>query len=161
LRSRNERIYFLFIFLFVPYSFLCGSHHVTVVFLVESGFPIPARVIGWAGLDFKRCRSNSKDDDVLPGKRWAWMHRWKQCCLLLLLMLCLAISAQALPVPQYDPGKPSCQPGSDKDLVAPPCEDVLQETLLYKRTVVILYSSGVPIMVCLLMAWTFWKAPRD
>jgi hypothetical protein len=32
--------------------------------------------------------------------------------------------------------------------------------LLYKGTVVILYSSGVPVMVCLLMAWTFWKMSR-
>ena len=78
-----------------------------------------------------------------------------------LLMLCLAISAQAIPIPQWDPCKPSCQPGVDKDLVAPACEDLEQEMLLYKRTVVILYSSGVPVMVCLMMAWTFWKAPRD
>jgi hypothetical protein len=158
--SRNVRINFLFIFLFVPYSFFAGTSR-TSGLPRESGSPIPATGTGSAGLDFKRCCSNSKDDDVLPGKRWAWMHRWKQWCLLLLLMLCLAISAQALPDPQCDPCKPSCQPGSDKDLFAPPCEDVLQETLLYKRTVVILYSSGVPIMVCLLMAWTFWKAPRD
>jgi hypothetical protein len=89
------------------------------------------------------------------------MQRWKQCCLLLLLMLCLAISAQAIPIPQCDPCKPSCQPGGDNDLVAPVCEDLVQEMLLYKRTIVILYSSGVPVMVCLLMAWTFWKAPRD
>jgi hypothetical protein len=126
-----------------------------------SGSPVPATVTRWAGLDFKRCCSNSKDDVVLPGKRWAWMHRWKRWCLLLLLMPCLAISAQALPTPQCDPRKPSYPTGSDKDLDAPPCEDVAQEMLLYKRTVVILYSSGVPIMVCLLMAWTFWKAPRD
>ena len=90
-----------------------------------------------------------------------WMQRWKQCCLLLLLMLCLAISAQAIPIPQCDPCKPSCRPGVDKDLVAPACEDLVQEMLLYKRTVVILYSSGVPVMVCLMMAWNFWKAPRD
>jgi hypothetical protein len=83
------------------------------------------------------------------------MQRWKQCCLLLLLLMCLAISAQAIPIPQCDPCKPSCQP--DKDLLAPVCEDSVQEMLLYKGTVVILYSSGVPVMVCLLMAWTFWK----
>jgi len=54
-----------------------------------------------------------------------WMQRWKQCCLLLLLMLCLAISAQTNPVPPCDPFKPSCQPGGDKDLVAPACEDTV------------------------------------
>ena len=31
-----------------------------------------------------------------------------------------------------------------KDLVAPACEDLEQEMLLYKRTVVSLYSAGVP-----------------
>jgi hypothetical protein len=76
-------------------------------------------------------------------------------------MLCLAIPVQAIPIPKGDAGKPSCQPGGDKDLVAPACEDSIRVTFLYKRTVVILYSSGVPLMVCLMMAWTFWKAPRD
>ena len=89
------------------------------------------------------------------------MQRWKHCCLLLLLTLCLAISAQAIPVPQCDPCKPSCRPGDDSDHVAPVCEDLVQEMLLYKRTVMILYGSGVPVMVCLLMASTLWKAPRD
>ncbi len=120
-----------------------------------------SHVTGWAGLDFQPCSSNSKDG-VLLGKRWTWMQRGKQCCLFLLLVLCLAISARAIPIPQCDPCKrPSCRPGGDSDLVAPVCEDLLQEMLIYKGTVVILYSSGVPVMVCLLMAWTFWKAPRD
>jgi hypothetical protein len=79
------------------------------------------------------------------------MQRWKQCCLFLLLVLCLAISARAIPIPQ---------PGGDNDLVAPVSKDLVREMLIYKRTVVILYGSGVPVMVCLLMAWTFWKAPR-
>jgi hypothetical protein len=91
-----------------------------------------------------------------------WMQRWKQCCLLLLLMLCLAISARAIPTPQCDPCKPSCQPGGDKDLLAPACEaSVVQEMLLYKRAVLIVYSAGVPLIVCLMMAWDFWKACRD
>jgi hypothetical protein len=86
-----------------------------------------------------------------------WMQRWKQCCLFLLLMLCLAISAKANPIPPCDP----CQPGGDKDLLAPACEDLVQDMLLFKRTVVILYSSGVPLVVCLIMFWDFWKARRD
>jgi hypothetical protein len=90
-----------------------------------------------------------------------WMQRWKQCCLFLLLMLCLAISAKANPIPQCDPCKPSCQPGGDKDLVAPVCEDTVRGMLLYKRTVVSLYSAGVPLVVCLIMFWDFWKARRD
>jgi hypothetical protein len=154
---------------FISCSFSSSLHIVSPrVTPCNSGLPSWVRlsrsshVTGWAGLDFQRCSSNCKDDDdVLLGKRWTWMQRGKQCCLFLLLVLCLAISARAIPIPQCDPCKPSCRPGGDSDLVAPVCEDLVQEMLIYKGTVVILYSSGVPVMVCLLMAWTFWKAPRD
>ena len=89
------------------------------------------------------------------------MQRWKHCCLLLLLILCLTIPAKANPIPPCDPCKPSCQPGGNKDLVAPACEDTVRAMLLYKRTVVSLYSAGVPLVVCLIMFWDSWKARRD
>ena len=159
MRLRNERIYVLFTFLFVAYSSLRVTPPNSGLSSWGPALPFQPRLQGGPDLISSYC-GNSKDVDVLPGKRLDWMQRWKQCCLLLLLMLCLAISAHAIPIPMGNPGKPSCQPG-DKDLVAPACEDSVRVMLLYKRTVVILYSSGVPLMVCLMMAWNFWKAPRE
>jgi hypothetical protein len=53
--------------------------------LAGAGSTVPATVTGWAGPDFQRCCGNSKDDDVLRGKRSTGCNARSQCCLLLLL----------------------------------------------------------------------------
>jgi hypothetical protein len=132
-----------------------------VVFPRGSGSPVPATVTGWAGLISSAAAATAKMMMSSLESDGPGCNAGSNAVCSSLLILCLAISAQAIPTPQCDPCKPSCQAGGDNDLVAPVCEDLVQETLLYKSTVVILYSSGVPVMVCLLMAWTFWKATRD
>jgi hypothetical protein len=92
-----------------------------------------------------------------PWKVWEWMQL---CCRVLLLLLCLATSAQAIPIPLCDPCQPSCQSGGDdghKDGSVVCKDSVLEIFLIYKKAMLILYSGGVPLTVCLLVAWNFLR----
>jgi hypothetical protein len=109
--------------------------------LVGPALPFQPRLQGGPDLISS---SNSKDDDVLPGKRWTGCNAGSNAVCSSYSCCVLQSPLRLILIPPCDPCKPSCQPGGDKDLVAPACEDTVREMLLYKRTVVSLYSAGVP-----------------